>query len=414
MEVINENTLPVFCVFFSATCALLLIIVSAGCSPDETSPDSDSSSSSETLSLASLNDFDFKAHDPSRLVEVAPGVLAFVTTTDSSDQNQNAALKIFHYDVGTGTGTWKVWQTWTWGVAIPGVEEWHLPWMMDYGYEPFDGFDDFHKELAVVAPSFYRKDIIYFSLWNEPGAVQASENGKEGAMYRGIYRATSEGEWPNQSWRMEALPVYYSDDQTFDAGMPRGIDVHVWDDTDGETYMTFGSWDPEGHPVIALVPIDEETGRIVGVPPGEPGYHSNVRQVLHPLATFGEAAFSYRHKDWYYLFLNLGSCCSGVESTYAIVAGRSRSVYGPYRDRDGDSFLDEFDYEQADFPGTPVLSGEGRFIGPGHAGILEHTNGKLYLSFHYYDGEDEGLSRFGLRELTFDDEGWPVVLPSSN
>lgn len=358
--------------------------------------------------LERLNALDLKAHDPSRLVEVSPGIYAFATTTDSNDRRQRSALKLYALDTTRDPETWRTWETWPFGTAIDGVEQWHLPWMEAYGYE-VDGFDDFHQELALVAPSFYRKDVLYFSLWNEPGANRAAEAGNEGAMYRAIYRATASGEWPRQEWTMEPTPVYYSDTGAFDAQMPRGIDAHVWDGPDGAMHLTFGSWDPEGAPVIVIADMDEATGRIEGAPPGKAGSHATVRRALHPVATFGEAAYSFYRRGWYYLFINLGSCCSGVNSTYEIVVGRSRSVRGPYVDHEGRSFMDRYNPDLANFPGKRVLGSEGRFIGPGHTGLLE-VGGKLFLSFHYYDGQRDGESRFGVRLLSFDRAGWPVIV----
>lgn len=352
--------------------------------------------------------FKFKAHDPSRLIEIEPGRLGLLTTTDSVDPEEDFALRMYTIDTHAENAQWEIWERWPFGEAIPGVEEWHLPWMMDYGYDPMQA-DDFHTELAVVAPTFYRPDVVYFSLWNEPGNNAAFDRGEEGAMYRAIYRAIAEGKWPEQEWRIEPYPVYYSDTGTFEASMPRGIDAHVWDDADGQMYMTFGSWDPEGSAVIQIAEMNETTGRIEGGAADEPGYWENTANHLHPVATFGEAAYSYRHGGWYYLFLNRGACCSGVNSTYEIVVGRSRSVFGPYLDDQGRSFADDYDADEGDFPGSLVLATDGRFIGPGHSGIYEHADGRLILTFHYYDGENGGVPKLGWRELNFGNGGWPIV-----
>jgi hypothetical protein len=51
---------------------------------------------------------------------------------------------------------------------------------------------------------------------------------------------------------------------------------------------------------------------------------------------------------------------------------------------------------------------EGRYIGPGHAGIYKHTDGRYAFSFHYYDGQNEGKPRLAVRELNWIDN-WPVV-----
>ena len=40
--------------------------------------------------------------------------------------------------------------------------------------------------------------------------------------------------------------------------------------------------------------------------------------------------------------------------------------------------------------GSLLLAASGRFIGPGHAAIFQE-HGREWLSFHYYDGERDGL-----------------------
>ncbi len=357
---------------------------------------------------------DPRAHDPSRMLEVAPGVLGTLTTTDSNDPSQSHALRMWTLDRDDSGALWQAVQAWPFGTVIPGVEEWHLPWMEEFGYRRDNGFDEYHRELAVIAPSFYRPNVAYFSLWNEPGAEAAAGLGEEPAMYHAIYRANAVGAFPNQQWVMEPAPVYYSDTGTARAGMPRAIDPHVWDDVDGSMYMTFGSWDPEGSAVIHIADMNPATGRIRGTDRDEPGYWDTVEPgALHPVATFGEAAFSIRSGDYYYLFVNLGACCSGVDSTYRIVVGRSTSVFGPYRDHLGRSFMDRYDYDADEFPGRSVLAGEDRFIGPGHTGLFEGADGELLISYHYYDGEAGGISKLGVRILGFDAEGWPRIADAS-
>jgi hypothetical protein len=68
------------------------------------------------------------------------------------------------------------------------------------------------------------------------------------------------------------------------------------------------------------------------------------------------------HDGYYYLFVNHGSCCSGVNSTFHICVGRSRTVTGPYLDRYGDDL--------AQGGGTLFVAAAGRQIRPGHFGLL--------------------------------------------
>ena len=76
-----------------------------------------------------------------------------------------------------------------------------------------------------------------------------------------------------------------------------------------------------------------------------------------------EASFIYKKGQYYYLFVNWFGCCNGIDSTYEIHMGRSLHVNGPYVDKNG--------IDMREGGGSLLLQEEGRFIGPGHAGILQ-------------------------------------------
>jgi beta-xylosidase len=305
-----------------------------------------------------------------------------------------------------------VWPLTTGENSIPNFEQWMLPWLKEYGYKPSE--QSFHTDIACIAPSLYDSDTVYFWMNNNPAQEWALENGKEPGMFAALFRATATGSYPNREWAMEPYPVYYSDDSTFSAGWPRAVDPHLWND-DGEMYMTVGSWDPYGERVIVIAEMDRDTGRIAGLDPETPGYYKNAKSSFHPVTTFGEAAYSFKHGDYYYLFVNVGICCSGTDSTYAIVVGRSEDRYGPYVDHEGRSFMDYYPWpeERNDlktFPGKLLIKSDGRYIGPGHPGIYTHDDGRMEMSFHYYDGDFAGLPKFSTREIAFNEQGWPYVV----
>lgn len=155
---------------------------------------------------------------------------------------------------------------------------------------------------------------------------------------------------------------------------------------DGRLWMSFGSfW--EG---IFLVELDPETGKRKS--PDE----APLRLATHPEI---EAPFIHKRGDWYYLFVNWGKCCRGVESTYEIRVGRSRDVTGPYVDREG------IDLKSGG--GTAVLATRDRYIGPGHASIFREK-GREWLVHHFYDRDRRGRSDLRMLPLEWRD-GWPVV-----
>jgi len=165
------------------------------------------------------------------------------------------------------------------------------------------------------------------------------------------------------------------------------IDPAVFAAPDGRLWMSFGSfWDG-----IHLVELNPRTG-LQKDPLATP-----LRVAWSPEI---EAPFLTYRNGWYYLFVNHGKCCRGVDSTYEILVGRSQSITGPYLDDQNHSLLDS--------GGRSVLTTHQQWIGPGHASLLDR-DGTQWLVHHYYDKELHGKSRIRMLPLTWDDRGWPKV-----
>jgi arabinan endo-1,5-alpha-L-arabinosidase len=165
------------------------------------------------------------------------------------------------------------------------------------------------------------------------------------------------------------------------------IDPCVTVDADGKMWLAFGSfWSG-----IKMVELDPATGKRIA--PDSP---------MYSLAHYSsiEAPFIHRSGEYYYLFVNWGMCCRGVNSTYNIRVGRSRTITGPYLDKDGKDMLKG--------GGTLLLETDGPFVGPGHAGIV-NEGGREWLSMHFYDATERGASMLAIRPLTWDPDGWPRV-----
>jgi len=112
-----------------------------------------------------------------------------------------------------------------------------------------------------------------------------------------------------------------------------------------------------------------------------------------------EAPFIIRKNGNYYLFVSFDYCCRGVNSDYKIAVGRSKNVYGPYIDKDGES-MDKGG-------GSIVLKGNERWSGVGHCAFF--TDGNIdYLIFHGYDKNDNGKPKLLIKKINWVDE-WPVV-----
>jgi arabinan endo-1,5-alpha-L-arabinosidase len=168
------------------------------------------------------------------------------------------------------------------------------------------------------------------------------------------------------------------------------IDPAVVQEADGKLWLVFGSfW--EG---IKLVQLDPATG--LRIAPDSP-----ITELAHYSSI--EAAYIYFHDGYYYLFVNWGRCCQGVNSTYNIRVGRSKTITGPYLDMAGKDLAHE--------GGTLFLETRGNFIGPGHAGIIK-VDDQYWLSCHFYDGATaRGTSRLAVLPLAWNKDGWPTVVP---
>ncbi|MDT0215022.1 family 43 glycosylhydrolase [Rothia sp. ARF10] len=118
------------------------------------------------------------------------------------------------------------------------------------------------------------------------------------------------------------------------------------------------------------------------------------------------------YKDgWYYLFASATNCCNGALTGYSVFVGRSTSPFGPFVDKEGNSFLD------ANVGGTPFLTMNGnRWIGTGHNSVFVDEGGQWWTVYHAVDQADPFYAfqtGFTKRPALLDPvdwvDGWPVV-----
>jgi len=187
---------------------------------------------------------------------------------------------------------------------------------------------------------------------------------------------------PNYKW--EEGGVVASSDGVEDSN---AIDPGVMlDPTDGRLWLVYGSY----FGYIRLVELDAKTG--LRKHPGDKPVN---------LAVNCEASDLMYHDGWYYLLATHGSCCAGANSGYNIRMGRSRKVTGPYLDHNGQDMIQG--------AGKLLITSQGRFVGPGHFGLLDLGEGVQKFSLHWEaDLERGGASVLDIRPLLWKD-GWPVA-----
>lgn len=310
-----------------------------------------------------------KVHDPSNPVRMSNYLMLFAS-----------AVKWHFYDLET--------HSWTFGGKLYDANKYSSP-----PHRQTDG--RFWAPHAAYCPWSPGNLVIYHS------DVTYEDNHESKISF-----AVSQGEPPNLIWT--AGESYVVESKGYK--MPFAIDPSVFEDVDGRFWLIYGSH-AKG---IVIVELDPSTGYLKADP--DQKIWSQEDRRFTNIANYGgkldennvEAAYLYKHADYYYLFVNWDVCCHGVESSYNIRVGRSKSITGPYMDKD--------DINMAKGGGTVFLDAHGeilgdeRFVGPGHAGIYQHTDGKEYFSHHFYDsksGDDSGS--LAIWDLKWDEAGWPYI-----
>jgi arabinan endo-1,5-alpha-L-arabinosidase len=182
--------------------------------------------------------------------------------------------------------------------------------------------------------------------------------------------------WVDQGKVVRSLPA-----SDFNA-----IDPEVTEDDAGTPWLVFGSY----WTGIQMVQLEWPSGKRSA---DRTRLYLADRKV-NPNAI--EAPSIVHRGGWFYLFTSWDRCCLGVDSTYRIVVGRSKTVTGPYVDHDGRALTDG--------GGTTVLSSKGDRVGPGG----ESISGDV-IAYHYYDGAADGSPTLGLRQLAWTADGWPQL-----
>lgn len=234
---------------------------------------------------------------------------------------------------------------------------------------------------------FWAPDIVYtngqYYLY-----YAASEWGTIESAIGLVTTPTLDSTSPNYLWTDQG-PIIASLGTT--SGPYNCIDPAPLVDTNGTMWLLFGSYSNG----IYVTQLDPTTGKRLNttstrIANNGPSFFTSTE----------EAGFIYKYNGYYYLFVNFGGCCSGVDSTYNLRVGRSTSVTGPYLDRNGVNMLNG--------GGTTVLESTGRYLGPGHAGIL-NDNGTYWFTYHYYDANSNGAPVLSINPLTWTADNWPTV-----
>lgn len=166
------------------------------------------------------------------------------------------------------------------------------------------------------------------------------------------------------------------------------IDPNVFVEETGRVWLFYGSYQTG----LRMVELDAETGHLEKDSP----------ELIKITSALGEGVFVIKGPEHYYIFASRGKCCSGLESNYQIIMGRSKTLEGPYLNKKGENWLDN-DY-------TLFLEGDQEEPGKGHNGFFAEGD-TTFIIYHAYTRSADGASLLNIEPLYMTDDGWPTLDP---
>ena len=195
-----------------------------------------------------------------------------------------------------------------------------------------------------------------------------------------MWNKTLDPKSPDFKWS-EAVEVCYSDGMEDQDAIDPGV---LLDPTTGRLWVSYGTY----FGTIRLIELDPATG------------FRKSGNKEKDIAIDCEASDLIYNDGWYYLLGTHGTCCDGVNSTYNIVVGRSKSPEGPY--------IDNVGRDMYHGGGKMVIAAGDRKTGAGHFGRTIIDEGVEVMSFHWEaDFDMGGRSTLAVRPLLWKN-GWPV------
>lgn len=187
---------------------------------------------------------------------------------------------------------------------------------------------------------------------------------------------------PNYKWEDQGQVIGYKNG----GDSVNVIDPNFFADSDGKEYLLYGSY--KGG--LRLVELNPKTGKPFTDKP----------ELTTITTHLGEGGYIIKGPEFYYIFASRGKCCAGIESTYQIVMGRSKTVKGPYITKDGKKWTDN-DY-------SVFLAGNYDEPGRGHNGFFVQGD-TTYIVYHAYTRAFKGTSLLNIKPLYIDKDGWPSL-----
>ena len=362
-------------------------------------------------------------HDPT--VVLAEDGYYYMYQTDASYGNAHTAGGHFHGRRSKNLVDWEYL-----GGTMQNLSDWVIPKL-----------NEIRKEMGLGETTANEADFGYWA-----PCVRKVRNGLYRMYYSIVCPGTlsGDGTWSerafiglmensnpanNDGWEDKGYVITNASD--------KGLDFHVsandwancyykWNaidpsyiiDNDGKHYLAYGSW----HSGIALVELDEETGKVKADLPNPWGTDADIAAYGQLIATrqmgnrwqASEGPELIYHDGYYYLFL----AYDALEVPYNTRVARSRNIAGPYVGMDGT------DVTNAGGDILPVLThpykfnGSDGWVGISHCCVFDDGNGNWYFASQGRFPENVGGNPYSnaimmghVRSMRWTEDGWPVVMP---
>lgn len=195
---------------------------------------------------------------------------------------------------------------------------------------------------------------------------------------------------------------------------PNAIDPNVFFDKDDNMYMSYGSWSGG----LFILPLDKETGKAIY--PGEDstdeisgnfvdryfGVHiagGNHQSGEGPYIIYDEET------DYYYMYETYGSLLAS--GGYNMRLFRSKHVYGPYLDAEGNNSADSGSNNTKygiKLIGNYNFSNQTAYKAAGHNSVLIDEDGHRYIIYHQRFSTNDYFHEIRVRRQYLNEDKWPV------
>lgn len=362
-------------------------------------------------------------HDPT--VVLADDGYYYMYQTDASYGNAHTAGGHFHGRRSKNLVDWEYL-----GGTMQELPDWVIPKLNEIrtamGLEEvnpnIDDFGYWAPCVRKVSSGLYR---MYYSIVC-PGTLSGDGTWSERA-FIGLMENSDPAN--NSGWVDKGYVITNASDKGLDFNVPandwancyykwNAIDPSYIIDGDGRHYLAYGSW----HSGIALVELDEATGKVKAELPNPWGTDSDIAAYGQLIATrqmgnrwqASEGPEIIYHDGYYYLFL----AYDALAVPYNTRVARATNITGPYVGMDGTDITNVGGELYPVVTHPYKFNGSDGWVGISHCCVFDDGNGNWYFASQGRFPENvaginasNALMMGHVRSIRWTEDGWPVVMP---